>query len=179
VLALLPAQGGWRNGRRARFRSVCPKGREGSNPSSPTRRFMLFAGPLGQLPVGSRSAGPGGRPPGTPRAAHSWLPVLAVGLVPACSGFSPWVGAASFWFSPLALFWFLAVGLVLVSCGARRGVGAGLFWFLAVGLVPLCSGSRRLGRYSTGSVLPSALSLNSRFLESGRPALSAGAWGTA
>ena len=33
---LLIAQGGWRNGRRARFRSVCPKGREGSNPSSPT-----------------------------------------------------------------------------------------------------------------------------------------------
>src|SRR4029077_2786021 len=33
---LLVAQGGWRNGRRARFRSVCPKGREGSNPSSPT-----------------------------------------------------------------------------------------------------------------------------------------------
>src|ERR1700677_2983872 len=33
---LLVARGGWRNGRRARFRSVCPKGREGSNPSSPT-----------------------------------------------------------------------------------------------------------------------------------------------
>jgi hypothetical protein len=29
-------QGGWRNGSRARFRPVCPKGREGSNPSSPT-----------------------------------------------------------------------------------------------------------------------------------------------
>src|SRR5207249_3729257 len=34
---LLVARGGWRNGRRARFRSVCPKGREGSNPSSPTQ----------------------------------------------------------------------------------------------------------------------------------------------
>jgi hypothetical protein len=30
-------KGEWRNGRRARFRSVCPKGCEGSNPSSPTR----------------------------------------------------------------------------------------------------------------------------------------------
>jgi hypothetical protein len=28
--------GKWRNGRRARFRSVCPKGREGSTPSFPT-----------------------------------------------------------------------------------------------------------------------------------------------
>src|SRR5437588_911733 len=36
---LLVARGGWRNGRRARFRSVCPKGREGSNPSSPTYRL--------------------------------------------------------------------------------------------------------------------------------------------
>src|SRR6185312_13182725 len=41
---LLVAQGGWRNGRRARFRSVCPKGREGSNPSSPTSRLSLLGG---------------------------------------------------------------------------------------------------------------------------------------
>src|SRR5690242_2359955 len=41
---LLVARGGWRNGRRARFRSVCPKGREGSNPSSPTSRRMLLGG---------------------------------------------------------------------------------------------------------------------------------------
>src|SRR5208283_636749 len=43
---LLVAQGGWRNGRRARFRSVCPKGREGSNPSSPTHE--VSAGPDGR-----------------------------------------------------------------------------------------------------------------------------------
>src|SRR5208282_957296 len=42
---LLVAQGGWRNGRRARFRSVCPKGREGSNPSSPTNQ--VHSGPDG------------------------------------------------------------------------------------------------------------------------------------
>jgi hypothetical protein len=32
----VPASGKWRNGRRARFRSVCPEGREGSTPSFPT-----------------------------------------------------------------------------------------------------------------------------------------------
>src|SRR5690606_16832065 len=32
----LRRSGKWRNGRRARFRSVCPKGREGSTPSFPT-----------------------------------------------------------------------------------------------------------------------------------------------
>src|SRR5690606_17088570 len=36
---LMP-RGEWRNGRRARFRSVCPKGREGSTPSSPTRNDL-------------------------------------------------------------------------------------------------------------------------------------------
>src|SRR5690349_4053692 len=39
VLTFGRAQGGWRNGRRARFRSVCPQGREGSNPSSPTEGY--------------------------------------------------------------------------------------------------------------------------------------------
>ena len=33
--------GKWRNGRRARFRSVCPEGREGSTPSFPTRGAPL------------------------------------------------------------------------------------------------------------------------------------------
>jgi hypothetical protein len=36
------AAGKWRNGRRARFRSVCPKGREGSTPSFPTSAGALF-----------------------------------------------------------------------------------------------------------------------------------------
>ena len=34
-------QGKWRNGRRARFRSVCPKGREGSTPSFRTEMANL------------------------------------------------------------------------------------------------------------------------------------------
>src|SRR5215475_5772445 len=37
------ASGKWRNGRRARFRSVCPKGREGSTPSFPTRHSIVIA----------------------------------------------------------------------------------------------------------------------------------------
>src|SRR5262249_14846748 len=44
---LSPRPGGWRNGRRARFRSVCPKGCEGSNPSSPT--VQLACGNAGQF----------------------------------------------------------------------------------------------------------------------------------
>src|SRR3954467_7656528 len=35
--SVLPRQGKWRNGRRARFRSVCPKGRGGSTPPLPTQ----------------------------------------------------------------------------------------------------------------------------------------------
>ncbi len=59
-----PATGEWRNGRRARFRSVCPKGREGSTPSSPTRRSpgSCFAGgPFSYFLCGGRApAGPHG-----------------------------------------------------------------------------------------------------------------------
>ena len=46
---LLVARGGWRNGRRARFRSVCPKGREGSNPSSPTHVHFCCSPAFGRL----------------------------------------------------------------------------------------------------------------------------------
>ena len=119
VLPLLPARGGWRNGRRARFRSVCPKGREGSNPSSPTRRFMLFAGRWPASRV-VRGAGPGGRPPGTPRAAHSpalgsrrWpragrRVALAVGPDdPPLAHSSLWVLAVGL--APLSVRWPLAV----------------------------------------------------------------------
>src|SRR3954454_9338987 len=38
-------QGKWRNGRRARFRSVCPKGRGGSTPPLPTRRASTGVSP--------------------------------------------------------------------------------------------------------------------------------------
>src|SRR5579863_3767216 len=47
VLTYFLPPGGWRNGRRARFRSVCPKGREGSNPSSPTYIYLYYPAPLG------------------------------------------------------------------------------------------------------------------------------------
>ena len=57
--------GMWRNGRRARFRSVCPKGRGGSTPPIPTR----WRGPLsaeiadrGPLVISS----PGAEPPEAP-----------------------------------------------------------------------------------------------------------------
>src|SRR5436309_6056278 len=80
---LLVARGGWRNGRRARFRSVCPKGREGSNPSSPTSRSLLLVGLWPTSPV-ARSAGPGGRPPEPPAWPSLWL----------------WCSALA-WFSPL------------------------------------------------------------------------------
>src|SRR5690349_3423630 len=41
-------QGKWRNGRRARFRSVCPKGRGGSTPPLPTHEHHRRApGPKG------------------------------------------------------------------------------------------------------------------------------------
>ena len=42
VLAFSASLGKWRNGRRARFRSVCPKGRGGSTPLSRTTMY----GPL-------------------------------------------------------------------------------------------------------------------------------------
>src|SRR5207244_8565898 len=79
---LLVAQGGWRNGRRARFRSVCPKGREGSNPSSPTSRRTLLGGlrpPSRPTAVLAR----GDDPPEPPGVALSLVVVLAVGQVPA------------------------------------------------------------------------------------------------
>ncbi len=42
-LVVLPGcSGEWRNGRRARFRSVCPKGRGGSTPPSPTYLVTCF-----------------------------------------------------------------------------------------------------------------------------------------
>ncbi len=131
VLPLLPAQGGWRNGRRARFRSVCPKGREGSNPSSPTRLFMLFAG---RWPASRWSAvlARGDDPPEPParRTIRFW--VLAAGLVLGCCGAGRW--PASRWSAVLARgddppeppaprtirFWVLAAGLVLGCCGAGR-----------------------------------------------------------
>ena len=94
VLALLPARGGWRNGRRARFRSVCPKGREGSNPSSPTRQLVLFAG---RWPASRWSAAlvRGGDPPEPPAWRTLWLWFLAVGQVAT-------VARGRVWFLPLA-----------------------------------------------------------------------------
>src|SRR6185437_11783832 len=56
--------GEWRNGRRARFRSVCPKGCEGSNPSSPTRD--LDAPGTASQRRGRRAFAAGGRPPTPP-----------------------------------------------------------------------------------------------------------------
>src|SRR6478736_3865736 len=41
------ASGKWRNGRRARFRSVCPKGRGGSTPPLPTLVETDDEGPAG------------------------------------------------------------------------------------------------------------------------------------
>src|SRR6202030_3530228 len=55
---LLVARGGWRNGRRARFRSVCPKGREGSNPSSPTYYYLLYLCLSGSLGCKDTVTGP-------------------------------------------------------------------------------------------------------------------------
>jgi hypothetical protein len=66
VLTFFPRPGGWRNGRRARFRSVCPKGREGSNPSSPTRlggRWSMTGGHLSFRPA---PCWPGGTTPRNP-----------------------------------------------------------------------------------------------------------------
>src|SRR5206468_12071673 len=77
---LLVAQGGWRNGRRARFRSVCPKGREGSNPSSPTSRRTLLGG-LRPPSLTTAVLARGDAPPEPPAWPSVWL-----------------------WFSPLAWF---------------------------------------------------------------------------
>src|SRR4029450_2887440 len=68
----------WRNGRRARFRSVCPKGRGGSTPPIPTsygrplsaesadrgRSSFLLRGPRPRTPrVAAGAGGGGGRRP--------------------------------------------------------------------------------------------------------------------
>src|SRR5450755_1610424 len=87
VLALLPARGGWRNGRRARFRSVCPKGREGSNPSSPTRRLAVLGGlwPPSRL---SAVLVRGDDPPDPPRGAladSGISPLASLGCGCGCS----------------------------------------------------------------------------------------------
>src|SRR5690349_16354094 len=47
VLAFPASLGKWRNGRRARFRSVCPKGRGGSTPPLPTLVETDGQGPAG------------------------------------------------------------------------------------------------------------------------------------
>ena len=133
VLALLPARGGWRNGRRARFRSVCPKGREGSNPSSPTRQLVLFAG---RWPASRWSAAlvRGGDPPEPPAWRTLWLWFLAVGQVATVArgrvwflplaGCRPYVGSRGrVWFLPLA-------GCLAVFGGPWPGL------VLAVGRVP-------------------------------------------
>jgi hypothetical protein len=115
VLPLLPAQGGWRNGRRARFRSVCPKGREGSNPSSPTRRFMLAVGrwPASRWSaVLSRGRPPGNPPRGTLSGSGSRRWPCATGW-----GARRWPYAAVDLVAPASLW-----------CGARRWPGSGLFW---------------------------------------------------
>src|SRR6202034_994493 len=49
-----------------------------------TRRRPIFAALCAASPM-ARSAVPGGRPPGTPRAARSLFRLLAAGLVPALS----------------------------------------------------------------------------------------------
>ena len=68
-------QGEWRNGRRARFRSVCPKGREGSTPSSPT----LPPPPIATI-IGVRcTAGRSGWSASTRRSASAALFVAHVG----------------------------------------------------------------------------------------------------
>src|SRR5260370_39118383 len=93
---LLVAQGGWRNGRPARFRSVCPKGREGSNPSSPTSRLVLVVG----LRPTSRLAAVlvrGDDPPEPPAR-----PFLPRGFSPMAS-FPPLAGPLAL---PLLLFFF-------------------------------------------------------------------------
>jgi hypothetical protein len=57
----------WRNGRRARFRSVCPKGRGGSTPPIPTRRpRRLFVRGTREPAGPSRHICSGGRAPGSP-----------------------------------------------------------------------------------------------------------------
>jgi hypothetical protein len=121
-----------------------------------------------------RSAVPGGRPPGPPRGPLSRL-VLAVGLVPVCSGFRHlgWYRFSGCRRWPCTgLFGCSAVGLVPVCSDVRRWPCAGLSWFspwgasarfvlvLAVGLVPGSCGAHRrpvplLGRFLPfGSVSP-------------------------
>src|SRR5712691_525886 len=80
---LLVAQGGWRNGRRARFRSVCPKGREGSNPSSPTSRLVLLVD-LRSTSLAAAVLVRGDDPPEPP----AWPSLLLWFWALAC--FSPW-----------------------------------------------------------------------------------------
>src|SRR5206468_4360684 len=107
---LLVARGGGRNGRRARFRSVCPKGREGSNPSSPTSRRTLLVD-LRSTSLATAVLTRGDDPPDPPRG-----PLFCCGWAP-LARFSPLVGGSrrSWWFWPLARsrrswwFWPLAV----------------------------------------------------------------------
>jgi hypothetical protein len=70
--------GMWRNGRRARFRSVCPKGRGGSTPPIPTSVWVVPArGERGPGPL--VISAPGAEPPDAPRAngwAGSWCRAL-------------------------------------------------------------------------------------------------------
>src|SRR5690606_25397242 len=77
----LRRSGKWRNGRRARFRSVCPKGREGSTPSFPTHR----------LPVHHREPSRFRRSACTPAVCSRWSTrragvVVSVALVTGSAG---------------------------------------------------------------------------------------------
>jgi len=58
VLIWIGRSGKWRNGRRARFRSVCPKGRGGSTPPLPTHGMFSELPSIGQItPPGFVPAG--------------------------------------------------------------------------------------------------------------------------
>lgn len=61
-------KGKWRNGRRARFRSVCPKGRGGSTPPLPTRKQPRMVGSRASFPRGFLFVPPRGATPWNPRA---------------------------------------------------------------------------------------------------------------
>ncbi len=61
-------KGKWRNGRRARFRSVCPKGRGGSTPPLPTRKQPRVIGSRASFPRGFLFVPPRGATPWNSRA---------------------------------------------------------------------------------------------------------------
>ena len=96
VLACAFHSGEWRNGRRARFRSVCPKGRGGSTPPSPT---------LPRACSPSRTTPPPGPGPGPARGRRG----------PRCTTRSGWppAGMSKAQYGQALVVW--------AACGAVRG----------------------------------------------------------